>query len=148
MTKVQSLILAFAAIFLSACYTHRYVIDASASTTPPQEELKLHFLWGLISVGDTSINSKCPSGAAIVENQRTILNALIGMVTGGFIDTTTVRVYCRATNMTYEIPFAPDAERLSVLLSDRPNLVAELKELAAVLPDDSPLVCGEILAQR
>ena len=92
--KVAVLTVAVALLFtLASCMTHEHVVGTGAATGYTESAKQWFLLYGLMPLN--KVDTKAMSGGATnykIVTQTTIIDALLGSLTGGLIMPRTVRV--------------------------------------------------------
>jgi Bor protein len=102
------------AVGVSACFEHTYIVGRGAPEgRMVYDHWQNHWLGGLISPNQTlELREMCPSGNATIHEEATFMNGLIGALTGGIYQPTTVKVRC-ADGGRADLEFtAEDVERI------------------------------------
>jgi hypothetical protein len=82
------------AVGLAGCYKVTVETGAPAAATSIERPWQMSFAAGLVPPAVIETQAQCPQGIAVVETQRSFLNALAGAVTSSIITPMDVRVTC------------------------------------------------------
>ncbi|HSM93860.1 MAG TPA: hypothetical protein VLT47_13335 [Anaeromyxobacteraceae bacterium] len=89
----RTLIASLAALALAGCHVVRYDTGRPASQRVVTVPLNF-FVWGLVGDRAVDLDAACPDGAARWQNQATVGDAIIDVVTLGIWSPRTVRIEC------------------------------------------------------
>ncbi len=123
----------------AACYEHTFVVgDGAPDGRVVYEKWHHHWIAGLISPDHVlEIQELCPSGDATIHEEISFLNGLVGALTSGIYQPTTVQVRCRRPRRARrEIILTPQEVRRIVAAP------AFLERVAALAPARLPEVQG------
>ena len=79
---------------LAGCYKVTVETGAPAAATSIERPWQMSFAAGLVPPPVIETQAECPLGVAVVETQRSFLNALAGAVTSSIITPMQARVVC------------------------------------------------------
>lgn len=96
-----ALALAGVTMFGSGCYHITMTSDASVEPIPAYDRgFKSFFLLGLIGTGDIDVNAICPAGIARYEEQLTVGNFIVTVLTFGLYSPLKTQLWCAVPNAT------------------------------------------------
>lgn len=117
------------ALSLSGCYRDAIVSGAVPQDQPAVDKWRSHFLWGLVrGVDDFDERSVCPSGIARIEMRQNGWQGLVNVLTLGIYTPFKLKIFCAVTGEAHSLSIDMDAERLSSLKQQYPNLEYEIKK--------------------
>lgn len=125
---VLSLLLVF--IFtIIACLKHTYITGKGAGIGDKKVYSKWHSHWLFALVGDEVVDIKkiCPSGNALVKNEISFINGLIGAFVGAIYYPTTVEVYCAESKVSSTIELSPEDVRKITMSPEFVEVVDEVE---------------------
>ena len=92
-TITVGVLVVFAISLIAGCTTHEHIVGSGAATGYTESAKQWYLLWGLMAINN--VDTKAMSGGAEnykIVTQTSIIDALIGGLTGGILTPRTVRV--------------------------------------------------------
>ena len=97
-------------IALAACFHATVETGLPPSTTVIEKSWASGWIYGLVPPSTVETASKCPSGVAKVETERSFLTAFVGLLTGGIYTPMAIKVTCAQSGRASLSPTAPAIE--------------------------------------
>jgi len=106
------------ALLLGACSTYKIGYrDATAGSGGSAHEVKQNFfLWGLAGGQEVELDRLCGGGVASIESQRSVVDGVLTVLTGGLYTPMTVQVRC-ADGSSFRLEQRTDGDTAAVRAS-------------------------------
>lgn len=94
----KALMVATLALLSTGCATQTYLLASkNPNATPAYDKMQTFFVGGLAQEQSINANEICKGAdkVARVETQQSVINGLLGFVTGGIYTPLQIKVYCK-----------------------------------------------------
>jgi hypothetical protein len=125
MKRVSAVAVLFLVVALAGCYHAIIDTGRAPSGQTIDQPWAMSFVGGLIPPPVVETMSQCPDGVARVETQHSILNVIVGGITGGIITPMHITVHCASGGMD------DDADTIDIDPTDPMGWADGLNEAAA-----------------
>jgi hypothetical protein len=137
MARFTKLLLIVVLVAPAACFHATVETGLAPSTTVIDKSWASGWIYGLVPPSTVETASKCPSGVAKVETERSFLTAFVGLLTGGIYTPMAIKVTCAQSGHASLSPAAPAIDvRVNPTVEEMQSAIRRAADLS--LRDGAP----------